>query len=237
MADPTVVLVHGSFTESAGWNNVISELRRRSVSALAIPNPLRGLAVDADSVRHAVDSVGGRVLLVGHSYGGAVITEAAVASETVTGLVYVAGFAPEQGETSLGLTEQFPGSTLGDALRSVPLGDGTHDLFVDRDLYPNQMAADVPLDDARAAAATQRPIHDTALREPQPAPVSAWKTLPSWFIFGTEDRIIPADGLRFMADRAGSMKTVEVDGASHSVMISNPDAVADLIVDALTHLT
>lgn len=236
MSEITVVLVHGAFAESASWNGVMSSLRQRGVTAIATPNPLRSVTTDADNVRRAVGAVGGPVLLVGHSYGGAVITEAAVDTDAVRGLVYVAAFAPQQGETSLGLTGQFPGSTLGETVRAFPLGDGTNDLIVDRQLFPNQFAGDVDVDDARLAAATQRAIRDFALSEPQPAEVPAWKTLPSWFVFGTGDRNIPVEGLRYMADRAGSRKTVEIDGASHSVMVSHPDEVADLISDALAEL-
>lgn len=237
MTAPTVVLVHGAFAESASWSGVIAALQSRGVDAIATPNQLRSVTTDAANVRSAVESIGGPVLLVGHSYGGAVITEAAVGSDAVAGLVYVAAFAPDHGETALGLTGQFPGSTLGETVRPYPLGDGTNDLIVDRELFPNQFAGDVPLEDAKIAAATQRPIRDFALGEPQPAETPAWKTLPSWYIFGTGDKNIPAEGLRFMADRAGALKTVEIDGASHSVMVSNPEAVADLIVEALTHLS
>ena len=233
----TVVLVHGAFAESSSWSGVLANLLARGVSAIATPNQLRSVTTDADNVRRAVESVGGPVLLVGHSYGGAVITEAAVGSDVVKGLVYVAAFAPDHGETSLGLTGQFPGSTLGDTVRPIPLADGTNDLIVDRELFPGQFAADVPLAEATIAGATQRAIRDFALGEPQPAETPAWKTLPSWFVFGTADKNIPVEGLRFMAERAGSQKTVEIEGASHSVMVSNPDAVADLITGALAYLS
>ena len=234
---PTVVLVHGAFAESSSWSGVIAALQAKGVSAIATPNPLRSVTTDADNVRRAAESVGGPVLLVGHSYGGAVITEAAVGSDVVKGLVYVAAFAPEHGETALELSGKFPGSTLGETIRAYPLGDGTNDLIVDRELFPGQFAGDVPLEDAKIAGATQRPIRDFALGEPLPAETPAWKTVPSWFVFGTGDKNIPAEGLRFMADRAGSLKTVEIEGASHSVMVSNPAVVADLIVEALTYLS
>ncbi len=238
MSEPiTVVLVHGAFAESSSWSGVLSNLLGRGVAAIATPNQLRSVTTDADNVRRAVESVGGPVLLVGHSYGGAVITEAAVGSDIVKGLVYVAAFAPDHGETSLGLTGQFPGSTLGETVRPIALGDGTNDLIVDRELFPSQFAGDVPLAEAKIAGATQRAIRDYALGEPQPAETPAWKTLPSWFVFGTGDKNIPVEGLRFMAKRAGSLKTVEISDASHSVMVSNPDAVADLIVGALAYLS
>jgi pimeloyl-ACP methyl ester carboxylesterase len=232
----TVVLVHGAFAESSSWTGVVGNLLSRGVPAIAAPNGLRSVATDADNVRRAVDSVGGPVLLVGHSYGGAVITEAAAGSEAVKGLVYVAAFAPDHGENALELTGRFPGSTLGETVRPIALGDGTNDLVVDRELFPAQFAGDVPLADARIAGATQRPIRDFALGEPLHTQTPAWKTLPSWFIFGTGDKNIPVEGLRFMAERAGSLKTVEIPDASHSVMVSNPGPVADLITGALAYL-
>jgi len=237
MTELTVVLVHGAFAESASWNGVIAALQNKGVTAIATPNPLRGVTTDADNVRRAVEAVGGPVLLVGHSYGGAVTTEAAVGSDAVKGLVYVSAFAPDHGETSLGLTDKFPGSTLGETVRPIPLGDGTNDLIVDRELFPNQFCGDVALADAKIAASTQRAVRDFALGEPQPAETPAWKTLPSWFVFGSADKNIPAAGLRFMADRAGSLKTVEIEGASHSSMVSNPGVVAGLILDAIAHLS
>ena len=236
-APVTVVLVHGAFAESSSWSGVVADLQARGIPAIATANPLRGVASDADNVRRAAESVGGPVLLVGHSYGGAVITAAAAGSDIVTGLVYVAAFAPDVAETSLRLTAQFPGSTLGDTVRPIPLGDGTNDLIVDRELFPAQFAGDVPLEQARIAAATQRAVCDAALDEPQPAGTPAWRSLPSWFAFGTADKNIPVEGLRFMAERAGSLRTVEVEGASHSVMVSHPGVVADLVAEAHAHLS
>lgn len=236
MSELTVVLVHGAFAESASWNGVISRLHAKGIAAFATPNHLRSVTTDAENVRRATASVDGRVLLVGHSYGGAVITEAAVDNDAVAGLVYVSAFAPDHGENSLQLTGQFPGSSLGDTVRPYPLGDGTNDLIVDREIFPTQFAADVPLAEAKLAAATQRAIRDFALGEPQPAATPAWKTLPSWFVFGDADKNIPVAGLRFMAERAGSLGTREVPGASHSVMVSQPDAVVETILEAIAHL-
>ena len=235
--DLTVVLVHGAFAESASWSGVIAALQAKGVDAFATPNPLRSVTTDAENVRRAVESVGGPVVLVGHSYGGAVITEAAVGTDAVKGLVYVSAFAPDHGENALQLTGQFPGSTLGETVRPYALGDGTNDLIVDRELFPQQFAGDVPLDVAKISAATQRAIRDFALGEPQPAETPAWKTLPSWFIFGSGDKNIPVEGMRFMAERAGSLKTVELEGASHSSMVSHPDAVGELILEAIAHLS
>ena len=237
MSQPiTVVLVHGAFAESANWSGVITRLLHEDVAVIATPNPLRGVTSDAENVRRATEGVTGPVLLVGHSYGGAVITEAAVDNDAVIGLVYVAAFAPDHGETSLQLTDMFPGSTLGETVRPYPLGDDTSDLVVDRELFPQQFAADVPVDEATVQALTQRPIRDFALGEPQPAPTPAWKSLPSWFVFGDADKNIPVEGLRFMAERAGAVSVTEVPGASHSVMVSQPDHVAAVIRQALDHL-
>ena len=232
----TVVLVHGAFAESASWSGVISRLNDQGVAVVATPNPLRSVSTDAENVRRATEGIGGPVLLVGHSYGGAVITEAAVDNPTVVGLVYVAAFAPDHGENALQLTGQFPGSTLGETVRPYPLGDGTNDLVVDRALFPQQFAADVPVAEAAVQALTQRPIRDFALGEPQPAGTPAWKSLPSWFVFGDADRNIPVEGLRFMAERAEAVTITEVPGASHSVMVSQPDQVVAVILQALEHL-
>lgn len=236
MTDITVVLVHGAFAESASWNGVIAHLHAAGVTTIAIPNPLRSVTSDAENVRHAVDGLATPVLLVGHSYGGAVITEAAAGLDRVKGLVFVSAFAPDHNETAVQLTDQFPGSTLGETVRPYPLGDGTNDLIVDRSIFPTQFAADVQEDQARLQAATQRPIRDYALTEPLPAEVPAWKSVPSWFVFGTADKNIPAAGMQFMADRAHAVETRVIDGASHSALISHPDTVAEVILDAITHL-
>ncbi len=232
----TVVLVHGAFAESASWSGVIAQLKEKGVAVVATPNPLRSVTTDAENVRRATEGIGGPILLVGHSYGGAVITEAAVDNPDVVGLVYVAAFAPDHGENSLQLTGQFPGSTLGETIRPYPLGDGTNDLVVDRELFPGQFAAAVPSADAAVQALTQRPIRDFALGEPQPAPTPAWKSLPSWFVFGDADKNIPVEGLRFMAKRAGARAVTEVPGASHSVMVSEPEQVVAVITQAIDHL-
>lgn len=154
----------------------------------------------------------------------------------MTGLVYVSAFAPDHGETSLQLTDQFPGSTLGKTVRSYPLGDGTNDLIIDRAIFLEQFAADVPEAEARLQAATQRPIRDYALSEPLPANVPAWKALPSWFVFGTADKNIPPEGMQFMADRAKPIATRVIEGASHSSMVSHPDVVAGVILEAIAYL-
>jgi pimeloyl-ACP methyl ester carboxylesterase len=224
---PTIVLVHGAFAESASWNGVIEVLARDGYPVVAAANPLRGVSSDAASVATVVGSIGGPVVLVGHSYGGPVITEAAQRASNVKALVYVAAFAPDVGETCLELTGKFPGSTLAKALAApVALAGGAHDLYIDQSKFPHQFAADVPLAQAKLMAATQRPVTDAALGEK--ATAAAWKSLPSWSIYGTADLNIPPAALEFMAKRARSTTSV-VQGASHVVMVSHPKEVASVI--------
>jgi pimeloyl-ACP methyl ester carboxylesterase len=227
---PTIVLVHGAFAESSSWDPVISELGKHGYRVIAAANPLRSVASDAASVSAVVHSIPGPVVLVGHSYGGPVITEAANGNANVKALVYVAGFAPDTGETAFMLSGKFPGSTLGDALTQIALPDGNQDLYIRSDKFHAQFAADVPAAQAAEMAATQRPVTLAALQEP--TRTAAWKTLPSYMIYGSADRNIPAAAMKFMAERAHARKTVVVEGASHVVMISHPHEVAALIEDA-----
>ncbi|MGF7056183.1 pimeloyl-ACP methyl ester carboxylesterase [Bosea sp. OAE752] len=232
-AKPTVVLVHGAFADSSSWNGVIAILERDGYKVVAAANPLRGVRADADAVAGVVKSIEGPVVLVGHSYGGSVISAAAEGRPNVKALVYVAAFAPEAGETALGLTGKFPGSTLGGALAPpVKLTSGGNDLYIQQPRFPQQFAADVPVAQARLMAAGQRPVAEAALSEASTAP--AWKSVPSWFIYGSKDRNIPAAAMSFMAERATSRQTVEVKGASHVVMVSHAPAVATLIEKAAT---
>jgi pimeloyl-ACP methyl ester carboxylesterase len=227
---PTIVLVHGAFAESSSWNAVIAELNRDGYKAIAAANPLRSVAGDAAAVSAIVHSIPGPVVLVGHSYGGPVITEAANSNTNVKALVYVAGFAPDTGESALTLSAKFPGSTLASAIVPVALPNGGQDLFIEQDKFRAQFAADVPEDEARLMAATQRPVTQAALSEA--SGIASWKKLPSYAIYGSEDRNIPPAAMRFMAERAHAVKTVVVEGASHAVMVSHPGEVAALIEDA-----
>ncbi|MDX8520307.1 alpha/beta fold hydrolase [Mesorhizobium dulcispinae] len=227
---PTIVLVHGAFAESSSWNAVIADLNKDGYAAIAAANPLRSVAGDAAAVSAVIRSISGPVVLVGHSYGGPVITEAANGKNNVKALVYVAGFAPETGESSLTLSARFPGSTLGDALLPVAQPDGGQDLYIQPEKFHEQFAADVPSAEAGLMAATQRPIAKAALAEPSGA--ASWKTIPSYAIYGSADRNIPPAVMKFMAERAHAVKTVIVEGASHAVMVSHPDEVAALIEDA-----
>jgi pimeloyl-ACP methyl ester carboxylesterase len=230
-AKPTIVLVHGAFAESSSWNPVVAELLAKGYPVVAAANPLRGLKSDAAYVASVVNAVQGPVVLVGHSYGGLVISNAATQSSNVKSLVYVAGFAPDKGESAFALSVKFPGSTLGEALaQPVALADGNKDLYIRQDKVPAQFAADVPLAEAERMAVTQRPATEAALNEASGEP--AWKTIPSWFIYGEQDRNIPAAALDFMAKRAGSRKTVAIAGASHVVMLSHAREVAGLIDEA-----
>ncbi|NJP31935.1 alpha/beta fold hydrolase [Micromonospora thermarum] len=229
---PTIVLVHGAFAESASWNGVVERLHRRGYRVVAPANPLRGLHTDAAYVRTVVDSIDGPVVLVGHSYGGAVITNAATGDPDVKALVFVAAFAPEAGESALELSGKFPGSTLGGTLAPVALGDGTSDLYIRQDLFRGQFAADVPAREAALMAATQRPIRDRALTEESGVP--AWAGIPSWFLLAGADLNIPVEGQRWMAERADARATVEIRRASHAVGVSQPGPVADLIMRAAT---
>ena len=230
-AKPTIVLVHGAFADASSWTGVISRLTADGYPVIAAANPLRSVSGDAAAISSLVASIGGPVVLVGHSYGGAVISAAANGHPNVKALVYVSAFAPEAGETSLGLSSLNPGSTLGNTLAPpVALPQGGHDLYIVQARFPAQFAADVPGPQAAVMAATQRPVTDTALNEPSGAP--AWKTVPSYSIFGDADRNIPPATLRFMAERAHARRTVSVAGASHVVMVSHPAEVATLIEEA-----
>lgn len=231
--EPTVVLVHGAFAESASWNGVIERLQARSLDVVAVANPLRSLSGDAAYVRDVIAGLGERVVLVGHSYAGLVITEAAAGNDAVTGLVYVCAFAPDHGENAFGLSTQFPGSTLGDALDAYPVSTGGNEFAIKRDLYHQQFAADVPAAQAAVMAATQRPATEAALIEGLPTETPAWQDKPSWFVIGDADRNIPAALQRFEAERAGARGIREVAGGSHAVAVSNPDAVAETILEAV----
>ena len=228
---PTIVLVHGAFAESASWDAVIDPLRDAGHAVIAAANPLRGLAADADAVSDLVRTVSGPVVLVGHSYGGSVISNVDPDAGEITGLVYVNAFVPEPGESALDLSGLFPGSTLADALQPVQRSDGTTDLYIAADRFHDQFCADVPAPQAARMAATQRPATLEAFQEPS-GDRPLWKELPSWFLIGDADRTIPLALHRFMAERAGAQRTIEIPGASHAVAVSHPETTAHLILEA-----
>ncbi|HEY9657846.1 MAG TPA: alpha/beta hydrolase [Allocoleopsis sp.] len=228
---PTIVFVHGAFAESSSWNGVLTKLITKGYPTVAVANPLRGVKSDADYVASVLKDINDPIVLVGHSYGGSVITNAVNDNSNVKALVYVAGFAPEAGETAVDLSERYPGSTLAPTLAPpVVLPDGSKDLYIQQDKFHAQFAADVSDSGAQLMASTQRPITEAALNESSGAP--AWKSTPSWFIYGDRDLNIPAAVHSFMAQRANSKETVAVNGASHVVMVSHPDAVAEIIEHA-----
>jgi pimeloyl-ACP methyl ester carboxylesterase len=230
---PTIVLVHGAFAESASWDPVVERLQAHDLTVVAAANPLRSVDGDAAYVRDVIASVGGPVVLVGHSYGGMVITEAAARNDAVIGLVYVAAFAPDHGESAFQLSTMFPGSTLGDALAAHPVSTGGNELAIRPDRFHHQFAADVPAAEAAVMAVTQRPVTEAALSQGLPTETPAWTDHPSWFVFGEQDLNIPVALERFLAERAGAKATREMAGASHALSVSEPDAVTATILDAV----
>jgi pimeloyl-ACP methyl ester carboxylesterase len=228
---PTVILVHGAFAESASWEGVIGVLQADGYPVIAWANPLRGVKSDSSYLASLIDTIKGPVVLVGHSFSGMLISNAATGKSNVKALVFVAALAPDAGETANDLLSKFPGGTSGSALGPpVPLANGAKDLYVNPEKFPAQFAADVPVAAAKMMAATQRPIVDTAFGEPSGPP--AWKSIPSWFIHGTGDKNLPLATVAFMAKRAGAKKVVEINGASHLLLVSHPKETAKLIVEA-----
>ncbi|MBT2502842.1 alpha/beta fold hydrolase [Curtobacterium sp. ISL-83] len=227
---PTIVLVHGAFAESSSWSAVITMLLEEGYPAIALANPLRGVAFDCDSLRSALADVSGDIVLVGHSYGGVVISGGGTDNPAVKALVFIGAFAPDAGENPGQLAARFPGSTLGDTLTTVALPGGGVDLYIAQDKYHAQFAADSSAEVAAVMAVTQRPIQEAAFGEPCAEP--AWRTVPSWFLFGSLDKNIPAAAHRFMAERAHSRRTVELENGSHTVGIPEAAKVVDLIREA-----
>jgi pimeloyl-ACP methyl ester carboxylesterase len=231
---PTVVLVHGAFADASSWNGVIERLLEKGVKVTAPANPLRGIAHDSAYTASLFEQTPGPVLAVGHSYGGAVITNAASQAKNVVGLVFVAAFAPEEGETLGEAEAKSKDSVLNSALVSLqyPAADG-HGTAVEFAIDPAKLhdafAADLPAGQTALMAATQRPVAEAAFSEPSRA--AAWKRLPSWAVLATGDKAAGTDVIRSQAERAGATIT-EVEG-SHVIMISKPQAVTDVILKAL----
>jgi pimeloyl-ACP methyl ester carboxylesterase len=228
---PTIVLVHGAFADASGFGAVTSRLQRRGYTVISPANPLRGPASDAAYVASVMATVDAPIVLVGHSYGGAVITQAANALDNVKALVYLNALALDVGESNLGITERFP-NEFGTALRPRPFPqpDGTQgtDLYIDPASFRSFFAADVPARIVARMASAQRPVTLAAIQEKATEP--AWKTIPSWYLIGRQDEVISPAAQRFMAKRAKA-HTTAID-SSHASYISHPAKVTDLILRA-----
>jgi pimeloyl-ACP methyl ester carboxylesterase len=232
---PTVVLVHGAWADSGSWDQVVARLQRQGYTVVAFPNPLRGLPDDSAYLAAFLGTISGPIVLVGHSYGGTVITNAATGNPNVKALVYVDAFIPAEGETLGQLASLEPGSCVGgdptqvfDLVPYPGAPPGAVDTYVKQSLFPSCFANDLPAKQAAVLAATQRPLSTVSLGQPSGPP--AWVDIPSWALVGTVDRVIPPAAQLFMAERAGA-RIVEVK-ASHLSMISHPGAVTRLVIAA-----
>jgi len=233
MSKTTVVLVHGAFADASGWNGVIGRLQSQGVPVTAPGNPLRGITADSAYIASVFDQIDGPVLAVGHSYGGAVITNAATGAKNVLGLVYVAAFAPDEGETLGAVEAGSKDSVLNSALvpRRYPTEDGgsATEFYIDPSKARNAFAGDLSDEQAALIAATQRPVSEIAFSDQSGRP--AWKDRPSWAVVATGDKAAGTDVVRSMAERAGATIT-EVEG-SHVIMVSQPEIVTEVILQAV----
>ena len=230
---PTIVLVHGAFADSSSWNGVIERLQAAGIQVTAAPNPLRGISHDSAYVASFIKQVPGPVLVVGHSYGGAVISNAATGLGNVVGLVFVAAFAPDEGERLADVTAGSRDSVLSTAQVALeyptPDGAGTATEFaIDPAKLHDVFAADLSTQQAAVLAATQRPVSELAFSEASGPP--AWTSLPSWTVLASPDKAAGTDVVRSMAERAGATIT-EAEG-SHVIMVSQPGIVAEVIMTA-----
>ena len=229
---PTIVLVHGAFADASSWDGVIERLQAKGLQVTAPANPLRGIAADSAYVRAVLEQIEGPVVAVGHSYGGAVITNAAADAKNVVALVYVAAFAPDEGEMLGAVEAGSKDSVLNSALvpRHYPANGGSAtEFYIDPAKVREAFAGDLSEQETAVIAATQRPISELAFSEPSGRP--AWKDRPSWAVVATGDKAAGTDVTRSMAERAGATIT-ELEG-SHVIMVSQPQAVTDVILEAV----
>jgi pimeloyl-ACP methyl ester carboxylesterase len=231
---PTVVLVHGAFADGSSWNEVIKRLQAEGVQVTAPANPLRGISIDSAYIGSFLDQIPGLVIAVAHSYGGAVITNSATNANNVVGLVYVAAFAPDEGETLADIASNSKDSVVTPTLIPLqyPTGEGQEtaaEFTIDPEKFHEVFAFDLSGEQTALMAATQRPLSELAFSEPTGVP--AWKNLPSWAVVSTGDKVVGTDAVRSMAERAGATIT-EVEG-SHVIMMSQPQVVAEAILSAL----
>jgi pimeloyl-ACP methyl ester carboxylesterase len=228
-SEPTIVLVHGAFADASSFRGLYDELLGEGVTMIVPPNPLRGLTGgDGEYLKAVIGEIDGPVLLVGHSYGGAVIT-AAGAADNVVGLVYISGFAPDEGENLTDLQSKFPAPKIAAYIVQHQLPGGGNEFTLAPDGFHESFCADVPADDAAFYAISQRPLAGVALTEAAPTP--AWRRRPVWAVLPTADGAIDPGVHRFSYERMGAQIT-EVEGASHVVMISHPKEVAEVVMTA-----
>jgi len=229
MAGPTIVLVHGAFADASGFRGLYNELLGQDAAIIAPPNPLRGLSGgDGEYLKSVIHEIDGPVLLVGHSYGGSVITAAGTA-DNVVGLVYISAFAPDRGENLTDLQSKFPPPGIIPYIVQHTLPDGANEFTLAPRGFHESFCADIPAADAAFYAISQRPLAGVALTEPAPTP--AWRSRPVWAVLPTADRCIDPGVHRFSYDRMGATVT-EIEGASHVVMISHPKRVAEVVMTA-----
>jgi pimeloyl-ACP methyl ester carboxylesterase len=234
----TVLLVHGAFADASGWTDVCEQLQKAGLQVVAPANPLRGISLDSAYIASVLAQIPGPVLAVGHSYGGAVISNAATGADNVVGLVFVAAFAPQEGERLIDVEGTSRDSVLSAALvpLTYPTGDGSEtavEFAINPASFHSAFAADLPIEQAAMMAATQRPVAELAFSEPSGPP--AWKSLPSWAVVATGDKAAGADVIRSMAERAGAQIT-EAEG-SHVIMMSQPQIVTDVILAAVASVS
>jgi pimeloyl-ACP methyl ester carboxylesterase len=230
MAGPTIVLVHGAFADASSFRGLYNELLERDQTIIAPPNPLRGLTGgDGEYLKSVIAEIDGPVLLVGHSYGGSVITAAGTA-DNVVGLVYISGFAPDEGENLTDLQSKFPAPGIIPYIVEHDLPGRGKEFTLSLEGFHPSFCADIPADDAAFFAISQRPLAGVALSEAAPAP--AWRSRPVWAVLPTADRCIDPGVHRFSYDRMGATVT-EIEGASHVVMVSHPKEVAEVVMTAV----